>query len=179
MSSGLTGIRRREAGLDLPIAYTVIELDNLWAGTAQSLFVSTAFEARDGSGQVVEWTKETPPKSVDEALKKSGVRFDKWWMHRMLLRALRKVGASNESQVQAALNASPDVFEHLHTFRNFYAHRGSGTREKVQESLHQLRYSPRLTATEALSLPRPGRGRPQPLMLDWLDEMRIAIELLV
>ena len=166
---------------DLVVAYTVIELDNVWARTALSLFLSTAFLARDGTGARVVLSSVPPPKDAAEALKQSGERDDGWWRHRALLRGLGKLGASNVPQVQMALNAAPDVFEHLHTFRNFYAHRGHGTRQRVEMSLGQLQFPRHYTATQALTLPRPTRrdARPQPLVLDWLDEMRITIELLV
>ena len=167
--------------VDLLVGYVVIELDNLWAGTARSLFLSTAFRARDAGGKHVYLSKVPQSNSVSEALRHLGKRDVRWWRHRFLPRALGYLGASNLEQVEKALNASPGVFEHLHTFRNFYAHRGYGTREKVEISLRQLQFPRHYTATQALVSPRPARGRPrpQPLVLDWLDEMRTTIELLV
>ena len=173
--------RSDTASIDHAIAYTIIELDNLWAGTARSLFLSAAFRARDGSGTRVELSKVPQPSDAAEALKHAGGRADRWWKQRSLLRALENVGASNAPQVQMALNATPNVFEYLHTFRNFYAHRGHGTRQKLEASLRKLQFPRHYSATRALISPRPTRGRPrpQPLVLDWLDEMRTTIELLV
>ncbi len=171
----------RTQAFDPLIAYVVVELENLWASTAQSLFVSTAFRARDGAGTRIELSKVSPPSDTAEALEHASEYANRWWRHRSLLRALDNLGASNLQQVQLALNVAPGVFQHLHTFRNFYAHRGKDTREKVVQSLGNLRFPRHYTATQALTSPRPTRGRPrpQPLVLDWLDDMRDTIELLV
>lgn len=181
------------------LAYVVIELDNLWASTARSLFLSAAFCARDGTGMEVTLSVVPKPGSTNEALAHAIRRCRPtryragstrpwtwndeplWWDQRTLLDCLEELGASNFPQVVSALSASPAVFSHLHVFRNFFAHRGKDTRERVIRSLQQLHFPRHYTAAQALMTPvrTPDGIRPQPLILDWLDDLHDTVDLLV
>ena len=194
-SAELAGTPARR--LDPAIAFVVIELDNLWAGVARSLFLSTAFGARDGSGHRLTLSRVTLARTVDDALTHAMRRCRKarykpgssgpwtwndeprWWDRHVLLDALDELGASNAQRVGAALSASPGVFAHLHAFRTFYAHRDEGTHSRLGPALQKLGFPTKHTASEALTSPAPAGARPQPLILDWLDDMRDTIELLV
>ena len=189
------GLRRTDAVL----AFATIELDNLWTGIARSLYLSTAFRARDGSGKPVDLSKATTARTTDEALthairRNKGATYKarragpwewrdepSWWRSRTLLESLDALGASNYQRVSQALGVSPNVFENLHHFRNFYAHRSANTRVALLPALQELDIPTTLTATQALASPAPAPEgvRPQPLILDWLDDMRDTIELLV
>ena len=187
------------SGLDSGIAVAIIEMDNLWAGVARSLFLSTAFRGRDAEGRPV--TLGIPrAQTTDEALGHAIKRCKKdvydakegvgpwgvgdepaWGRTRNLLAALDAIGASNYERVSGALSLTPRVFAYVHVFRNFYAHRGKDGRMQVEGVVraHQLPTS--YTPTRALvsAVPAQGGVRPQPLVLDWLDQLRGTIELLV
>ena len=189
----------RPSSVDSAVAFVIIELDNLWVVTARSFFLSVAFCARDTWGSRVQLFKTAKARSTDEALTHAirrcrGPRYKPgmngpwtwwdeplWWKPKTLLDALDEIGASNYPQVGAAMSASPSVFAHLHTFRNFYAHRSSGTRAGVVSGLRRLHFPTTYTATTALTTPAlmNGRLRPQPLIFDWLDDIRNTISLLV
>ncbi|MYF79659.1 MAG: hypothetical protein F4180_07340 [Chloroflexi bacterium] len=166
---------------DLTVAYVVIELDSLWANTAKALFVSVALGASDGSGTRVEMTKRPSPQGLAAALELARELERRWWKRRSLLKALRQVGATNCGQVQIATNVPAVAFNHLHLFRNFYAHRGIESREKLEVPLRSLRVPTQYSATRALltHYRKSGSPRHQPILLDLLDEVRATIELLV
>ena len=185
--------------VDSVVAFVIIDLDNLWMGIARSLFLSAAFCARDGAGSRIQLSKVTRAQSMDEALThairrcrsanyKAGSKGPwawreepPWWKPHTLLEALDEIGASNYQQVSAAMSASPKVLQHLHKFRNFYAHRNRETRANLVEDLRNLQFPTTHTATRALTSPMVDQGsvRPQPLILDWLDDIRNTIEFLV
>ena len=184
---------------DHRVAFVTIEMDNLWTNLARSLFLSTAFCAQDAQGIRIQLQSIPKAQTIDEALTyairqhkganyKGGSTgpwswFDEppWWKPSTLLNSLAAIGASNYQQVSAAMSASPDTFESLRTFRNFYAHRGMGTRLEVVKNLRRMNYPTTYTATQALTSPifSLGTTRPQPLILDWLDDLRNTITLLV
>ena len=185
--------------VDNAVAFVIIELDNLWASVARSFYLSVAFCARDGTGKHVQLSKTTRAQSTDEALAhairrckprlyKSGLNRPltwrdepPWWKPRTLLDAIDEIGASNYQQVSAAMSVSPTAFSYLHTFRNFYAHRNRVTRTDIVGDLRRLQFPTNYTATTALTSPTVWQGqiRPQPLVLDWLDDIQNTILLLV
>lgn len=192
------GASRRSHSADPAVAFVVIELDNLWAGIARSLFLSAAFCARDGAGNRLQLSNVARAKSTNDALTHAIRRCKKseytgsngpwtwsdeprWWLPGTLLDSLDEIGASNHNQVSTALGASPGVFDHLHIFRNFYAHRDRGPRARLAQALRRLQFPTTYTATQALTSPAadPQGVRPQPMILDWLDDIRNTIALLV
>ena len=188
-----------DAQTDAAVAFVVIELDNLWASIARSFFLSVAFCARDGTGTHVTLTQVPKAANEDEALSHAIRRCRNWkyrpgrtgpwrwsdeppwWNPNTLLNALDEVGASNYMQVSTAMSAAPGTFSHLHCFRNFYAHRSKNTRAEIVPALRRLQFPMTYTATVALASQTMSRGivRPQPLILDWLDDIRNTISLLV
>ena len=187
------------AAVESAMAFVVIELDNLWSNIARCLFLSTAFGARDGSGNRLELAKVNKAESINEALthairgcRGGGYRprgagqwswhdEPSWWKTKNLLAALNEIGASNYQQVSAAMSIAPITFAHLRPFRNFYAHRSQRTRAEVVRCLRRLQFPTNHTATRALTSPLVQKGvvRPQPVILDWLDDVRNTIVFLV
>ena len=185
--------------VDRATAFAAIEMDNLWSGIARSLFLSTAFCARDGSGNRLRLSRVQRARNRDEALtyairrcRRSRYRagssgpwqwYDEplWWNPSTLLAALDELGASNHATVSAAVSMSPGVFDHLHRFRNFYAHRGESTRTGLVASIRALHFPTSFTATKVLTSRAlvGGRIRPQALILDWIADMRTTIRFLV
>ena len=189
----------RPSSVDAAVAYVVIELDNLWSGIARSFFLSVAFCARDGMGGRIQLSRAVKAQSIDDALTHAIRRCKPWryrpgsngpwkwldeplwWNPNSLLDAMDEIGASNYQQVSMAMSASPNAFAYLHTFRNFYAHRGKGTRDEIVSDLRRLQFPTTYTATAALTsrVVANGQLRPQPLILDWLDDIWNTVSLLV
>ena len=189
----------QDSHVDASVGFVIIELDNLWAGISRSFFLSVAFCARDGNGIRVQLSKVSKARSTDEALTHAIRRCKPWryrrgsngpwtwrdeplwWNPQTLLDAIDEIGASNYQQVSAAMSATPSAFSYLHTFRNFYAHRSKGTRTGIITHLRRLQFPTTYTATAALTTPivQQGQIRPQPLVLDCLDDIRNTILLLV
>lgn len=180
------------------VAFTVLELYNLWFGFSRALFLSTAFRARDGSGHRVVLSRVRSAASVDEALGHAIRRVKprtfrqrqapwnwvdepSWGVARVLLDSLDELGASNYVTVSAGLSASPTVFVHLAKFRHFYAHRGRETAVSLRGPIGSYAIPARTHPSEALmtAVTRGGITRPQPLLLDWCDAVRDAVELVI
>jgi hypothetical protein len=102
-----------------------------------------------------------------------------WARSSNLLNALDEVGAANYPLVSAALSlpGANQVLDHLADFRNFYAHRGEDTRSRATQ--HALAYAlnPGLPPTSILQSHglRNGATRPQPVLMDWVDDVRLMI----
>jgi hypothetical protein len=180
---------------ELAVTYCVIELYNFWYGFSRSFFLSSALGAKDGSGSRVVVTIVPRPKTVEEALTpairlrpNSASRQPPWrwldepsWANTSILqRALGSVGASNQAQISKALSASSGVFADLAPFRHFFAHRGEGTVLPLRARIraHSL---PAIRPTLALLLPATVVGvvRPQPLLIDWIDDVVNTVSLAV
>jgi len=177
------------------ISFAVMELDSLWIGVSRSLFLSTAFTAKDGSGARLQLSKVPRAHDIDEALTHAIRRCTRrykpgstgpwrwpdeplWWKPQTLMDALDEIGASNYAQVVTALGIAPAVFADLHAFRNFYAHRGKDTRSLLVPVLRSLNFPTTETATRALSSPlitAASGVRPQPLILDWIDDIEATV----
>ena len=181
---------------DLQVAYCVIELYTLWHSFSRFLFLSSALGARDGGGVRVT-TTVPPPATVDAALthairlrspskkkKKPPWRWadePPWAQPNVLLDSLAAVGASNRPQVSAGLSAPSTVFSGIVPCRNFFAHRGRDTLALFTPIMRNHLISSALRPTDALLSKAIvlGTPRPQPLLLDWIDEVANAIELMI
>lgn len=76
-----------------------------------------------------------------------------------------------------ALSVSTRVFDDLPKFRNFYAHRNEESAKKaVDLARHYYVIGGAKSPTEALATP--ALKRTQPLILDWLDDMGVVMQLL-
>lgn len=104
-----------------------------------------------------------------------------WWEPQQLLDALDEIGSAHYGTVQVSVNVAPSAFMYLRPFRNFYAHRGRDTRQRLTPVIAQLQMPSTFSATEVLVARgrTPGGLRPQPLVLDWLDDVRDTVDLLV
>jgi hypothetical protein len=179
------------------IAYVVVELYNCWHSLSRSLFISSAFRARDGSGKRIALTV---PESTDvDAALTHGIAKTKPWTARkkqppwswsdepswartgVLLDCLDAIGASNRPLVTAGLSVTTKVFGHLPTFRHFFAHRNLDTVRKLRQPIASYAIAPSLRPTDALATPAssPKGLRPQPLLLDWVDDVRNVVTLIV
>ena len=100
-----------------------------------------------------------------------------WHDPNLLIKGCACFAMSNEQQVQQALSINSDVFSHLATCRNFYAHRNPETAVKVlrlgQESysIYNVRHPSEVLAAYAYN-------RPQSLVLDFVDDLWAVTEIL-
>ncbi len=187
-SSPTAAPRDRELG----VTYSVVELYNLWYGFSRSLYLSAAFGARDGTGSRVALTVTPRPRTVEEALTHA-IRLrpshktrnppwrwqdePSWARTKILLDSLAAIGASNGVQVSAALSSTSRVFDELEPFRHFFAHRGRDTRQRLPPVVRAHSIPVTLRPTEALLTPATVLGvlRPQPLLLDWIDDVNDVV----
>lgn len=179
------------------VTYCVIELHTLWDGFSRALFLSSALSARDSTGRRVSVAATPRPRTVDDALThairrlKPGLRKrnppwswgdePKWSYTNVLLDSLDAVGCSNRSQVAVALSTQTAVFDYLRVMRNFYAHRGKSARQKLHPIAVTYSLPPTMHPSGALLLRARLGGvlRPQPLLLDWVDDVINTLSLAV
>jgi hypothetical protein len=186
--------RERETG----VTHCVLELHNCWYSISRSLYLSSAFRARDGNGARITLAHVPQATSMDDALGHAIGRakprlFSRrsppwtwsdepsWSKAKVLLDSLDELGASNLPTVTAALSLPGATIDNLGPFRNFFAHRGEDTARKLRPLLSRYAISPTLRATEALAMRASGpQGqRPQPLLVDWIDDVRNVVALIV
>lgn len=181
---------------ELGVTYCVMELYNLWHSFSRCFFLSAALGARDGAGARVTISAGAPPRTVEQALTYA-IRMrpshsnrvppwtwrdePSWVIPTVLLDALRAIGASNTTTVSAGLSASGGVFGDLPPFRHFFAHRGRDTAQALRPRIRAQSISPALRPSEALLTPVRvlGAVRPQPWLLDWIDDLTNAVRLIV
>jgi hypothetical protein len=193
---------RTSSDRDRYVSQGIIELHNLWYQFSRCLYLSSAFRARDGSGSRIALAKVGTARSMEDALthairrtkirayqKKAGKASPMWtwsdeppWASsKILLDTLDEIGASNYQTVAAGLSTPTAVAPHLTRVRNFYAHRSKGT----STNLGGVFNSYLLPANEhpSVTLLRHARSggvpRPQPLILDWIDDIAGAITLVI
>lgn len=98
-----------------------------------------------------------------------------WHDTHSLLRCATFLGTSNLADVQAALSIGSRVFNDLPVFRNFFGHRNA-TSYQAASSL-ALHYAIPVGHPGEILRARPA-GRPYPLMVDWIDDLGVVIDLL-
>ena len=88
----------------------------------------------------------------------------------------REIGCSNFIDIQAAFSIQSKVFEHLPTFRNFYAHRNDYTALKAKNIARYYTISEHNHPSNIIF--SYAYGRPQILILDWIDDLKTVVEFL-
>jgi hypothetical protein len=99
-----------------------------------------------------------------------------WHNTDTLLNSCDAISCSNYADIQAALSLPTKAFKHLTKFRNFYAHRNEETL-KIAKDIASY-YTIPTNGHPSQILCTTAYGRPQILILDWLDDIRLTIELL-
>jgi hypothetical protein len=174
---------------DESIAYVVIESTNIWASFTRAYYLSWFMKPRTMTGQRVNCTRHFV--SFQDALlfairhlrspeykRARASRRDEptWHDPGNLLSLAAAVGVSNIGQISSALSFGATYSSNLPTVRNFYAHRNDETFRKVQNKAALLGLGTNLRPGEFVCAALP--SRPQNVISDWLDEMRLTIELL-
>jgi hypothetical protein len=179
------------------VAYVVVELYNCWHSVSRCLYLSSAFRARDGAGARISLTVANSA-DVDAALTHAisrtraylltyksppwGWSDEPFWAQTgVLLDAMDEIGASNRGTIATALGVPNKVLGHLPKFRHFFAHRNRQTANRLRPLISSYSISPGLRPTDALATPASGPSgpRPQPLLLDWVDDVHNVVALIV
>lgn len=173
------------------IAVTTIDLLNSWSGFSRSYALScvTAPRRRKGGRVRITQTGLDFNAVIGVAMKrhkpKLTPRPDGSWHRRdeppwhdinVLTNCCRDLGCSHIADVEAAVSLQSRAFVDLPIFRNFFAHRNKGTAQaacaiaphySIPSYCHPLQI---LASTP--------KGRPYPLLVDWIDDIAITVELL-
>jgi hypothetical protein len=174
---------------DCRIAFVVAEAVNIWASFVRAYYLSWFLRPTTMSGSRVNCSNhilrfEDALIFAIKRLRSRGysrtrpVRLDEptWHDPVTLLTLATEIGVSNLSKVQAAFSLGATYPNVLPTVRNFYAHRNEETFRKVIEKAVLLGLGRNLRPCEFVCTSLP--SRPQNLISDWLDEIRLTIELL-
>jgi hypothetical protein len=179
---------------DQKISYVAIECLNTWANFSRAYFLScTLLPWREkGSRITCNISIRTFNDAIDAAMRKCkrrvwdrevqkrgnwGRRDEPTWHDRnILIKSCEEIGCSNQTEILNAFSIQPKVFDHLPTFRNFYAHRNDDTAMKAKRVARS--YSIPTPGHPSKILLTPAYGRPQILILDWIDDIHTIVELL-
>ena len=179
---------------DAVVAFGVLEAQNLWAEFGRASYLSCILDPYLESGARVtrsnasildfddaidEIIRKVKPHLYRPARKGSWTRREEpaWHEARSLLSGTQLLGVSHQPQVDGSLSTGSAVLRDLPTFRNFYAHRNKDTFASAL-GVATSRYSIHSPMHPTRALCTPAYGRPRPLLLDWLDDIRITVELL-
>ncbi len=99
-----------------------------------------------------------------------------WHDPNVFTRLMYHVGSSNMADVNDAFSTGTRTFIDLPVFRNFFAHRNLLSMRAAQAL--GIRYGIPSTISPAEILSRRSIGRPQALLLDWIDDVRFTMEYL-
>lgn len=174
---------------EMRISHVAINLQNSWANFVKAYYLSCSFGTKTKSLKAVRSPhyfsdqnsaigfaiQAIKPHALPNAAGKWHRRDEPAW-HDMnnLLNLSTRLNFQNNGELQNAFSLNLAVFQHLPVFRNFYAHRNRQTLEAVQLISFQYGLPSNSRATELL-LSNP-RSRPQLLVLEWIDELRITAD---
>jgi hypothetical protein len=175
-------------GKDRLAAFAIIELDNLWASFVRSYYLSWFRKAKTASGARISFTV-APPRNFDDAIVlaskllygktkpgRTGRIEPAWHEKHVLVKLAKGCGTSVQGQIVTAMSISATVFDHLHSVRNFYAHRSLETANKLPRIARAFGLVPPRRASEIVLAVPPGRSAT--IVLDWLAEVRDTTDLL-
>ncbi|SRR5712691_6312261 len=174
---------------DRLVTYVAIEALNTWASFARAYYLSCCVRrARRENGARVTLTGGTIATSLDALFWACRVvrgakrpptdrrQEPAWHDPNTLLRTFAVLNPSNLGEMQAAFSFSTNVFDHLPTIRNFFAHRNDETMLKVRNVARNLAINPSQRACEIVC--STVTGRPQNILTDWLDDLSAVATLL-
>lgn len=174
-------------------AHVTIELLNTWALFARCFFLSCVIRPRRVNGGRVIATAFSGndfSDAIGVAMARHRQRraplpgggWDRrdeptWHDTAVLLSSCADLGCSNLAQIQAALSTGTAVFYHLPTFRNFFAHRNDSTAQSAR-NVAAFYSIPTAGRHPAEILRQRPHGRPFPILLEWIDDIDVTVELL-
>lgn len=174
------------------VAFATIEVVNTWAEFTRSYFLSCILRPlRVGGGVVTAplFGGATANDAIGVVMGRhrpytkapaSGIwpRRDepRWHDPHILLTSCADIGCSNLAEIQAALSIPTRAFIDLPVFRNFFAHRNQATASAARNLAAYYGIPGLQHPTDILR--RVPIGRPEPLLVDWIDDIAIITEFL-
>ena len=171
------------------VCYVTLDLLNTWGNFARVFYLGCVFGAKTAGGVVIQSAQAfpSPNDAIGYVIGKwnqratplaSGVwrRRDEpaWHVKNRLLDLAISLGFSNQATVAAALSLPSQSLDHLPTFRNFFAHRNDST-FKLAMTLSPGYGIYGVRKPSEVLMAR-GPRRPQPLIMDWIDEVSSVVE---
>jgi hypothetical protein len=173
------------------LAVATIDLLNLWSNFSRFYALSCIMRPRRVSGGRVKVTMAGLDFNgvIGVAMKRykprATPRPDGSWHRRdeppwhdtaVLTNVCTDLGCSHVADVQASVSLGSRVFDDLPVFRNFFAHRNRGTATAAR--LIAPHYAiPAYRHPLAILASTPA-GRTNPLLVDWIDDLNVTIDLL-
>jgi hypothetical protein len=173
------------------LAICTIELFNVWTNFARSYFLSCILRPRrvrrgritHGNTAVV--TFEDAVRAATKRHKPSKVptvgpvhRRDEphWHDAHVFITSCAELKCSHEPDIAAAFSVGTRVLIDLPVVRNFFAHRNAATASAAQAVAVSYAIPSRPHPIDILTLPP--AGRPFPLLIEWIDDVHVLVELL-
>ena len=174
-------------------SHVTIELLNTWAAFSRSFYLSCVIRPRRMRGGRIVATAFTGA-GFNDAIGVAMARHrpsrpplpgggwnrrdePTWHDIAVLLTSCTDLGCSNLTQIQAALSTGTGVFNNLPPFRNFFAHRNSATAQSARNAASSYTV-PTAGRHPADILRQRPHGRPFPILLEWIDDVDVTVELM-
>ena len=178
------------AEVNREISYITIEMHTLAANFARAYFLSSVLSPITKSGVRIYCNPiiSNFNDALNAAMKRCKNKIwltgkwnrrdePPWHQPTILINCIDEIDCSNIASVKTAFSiATTPVFEHLTKFRIFYAHRNSETILEPKNIAFYYSITENKHPSKILCLP--AYGRPQALILDWMDDMSNVIDLL-
>lgn len=169
------------------LAYVVIESQNTWSLFIRAFYLSCALSALRHDGSKVTcnaYGARHVSSAIDAAMNylkpKTQTRRMRdeptWHDKKTVIKLAIHLNFSNATDISSALSYPTDALEHLTITRNYYAHRNQETGAKIVNvarsyGLVGINHPDHLLKSVA-------PGRPQEILFDWFDDLRIIVNLL-
>lgn len=175
---------------DRIVSFVTIQCLNAWANFARAYFLSCTLSPWREKGLQIT-LNNSAIRTFDDAINAAMRKCKPWilqqgnWKQRdepawhvpeTLIKSCDEICCSNSIEIREALSCQTEVFDHLSSFRNFYAHRNDDTAMKAKQIAHSYSIPLRHHPTEILLTP--AYDRPQILILDWINDIEAVVELL-
>ena len=172
------------------LTFLTIDCLNYWGNFCRAYFLSCTLKPKRNNGSIITLSNasiSTFSDAIDASMKKlryrtwrrgTYTRRDEplWHKPSTLIDSCTEIGCSNLSSIHLALSTGSAVFDDLPKFRNYFAHKNMQT-AMVAKNLapNYLISSSNDPCTILLSYPP---ASPKPLIVDFLDDIGIAVNLL-
>lgn len=189
-TQAVSALLKADGPNDRVLMFVVVETHNTWALFVRSFYLSCVFSAKRRNGAIVTSLVPAPRNTItaiDQAMRllkphaPGGAPWPRreeppWQSLSTILQLARSFRFSNFAEITTALSYPTGVFPHLRDCRHFFSHRNEETmRVALSHSrsygLAGLRHPKELLRAVAT-------GRPQPIVLDWLDDISNVVGLM-
>lgn len=177
------------------ISYVTIELHTAYSNFARSYFLSCVIKpvARSGIRITCDPAITSFIDAIDASMKacknsiwlrangnKNWSQRDEpaWHQTNTLMNSCQEISCSNQANIINALSVPTHAFQDLTKFRNFFAHRNKSTMSIALNlaSQYSIPVSHNFHPSKILCMS--AYGRTQSLILDWIDDISLVIDLL-